>query len=69
MSIILSFRENSQTKKPHFQAPSTALPSMEFSSITMAAVPTSKSSWEKWAQCHYLTDYDLLEHCPKYHVG
>lgn len=32
----------------------------------MAAVPTGKNSWEKQHWSHYLSDYDLLEQCPKY---
>lgn len=53
-------------KKACFQTASPALPRMKFPSVTIAAVPTSKNSWEKWKQSYYLADYDLLEQCPDY---
>lgn len=66
LNITLPHRKRNLQTKMHFQAPAQVLPSMEFRSVTMAAVPTSKNSWEKQNQSHYLSDDDLLEQCPKY---
>lgn len=49
-----------------FSAPSQSLPSVELTSVTMAAVPASQNSWEKQDWSHYLSDYDQLERCLKY---